>query len=109
MDQKESKIWDLTPKQQESWDNLVKAFKQCKKTGVKIQNHYGSLLAFNSKYISGISDSLRSNYSVDSTIEIEDTSYINRFWSSDLVSLADDRYHVELTEKGKEEYKKDCI
>lgn len=48
--------FDLTPEQQNAFNKLEKAYNECEKNGIYFVNNYGSLEAYNKRYIVGYVD-----------------------------------------------------
>ena len=94
-----NEIFDLNPKQKEAFKRLQKAYKDCEKLKVLFVNNYGTLEAYDSKYIANyVGDNERKDYDDKYLIETRGTPAFNYINSVD--SWADDNHFIVMTEKG---------
>ena len=96
-----SEILDLNPEQKKAFNRLKRAWNDCKKLNVYFANNYGTLMAYDKKYVEEYCDNMiyaeiESNEldAGDSEIEAH-----NSFYDSALVSWCDDSHKIRITEE----------
>lgn len=95
----EKNPFDLTDKQKAAFNKLKQAYRACEKAGIYFINCYGSLEAYNAKFIE--------NYSDDSSLDENDENVVNthdysaRNYFTIVNEWTDDKHLIKLTPAGK--------
>lgn len=96
--------FDLSDKQKVAFRLLEAAYKNCLKEGIVFVNSYGSLEAYNKKWVAEYADAS----SLDENDENIISTSSNEFWCPNNFTIpyewADDKHLIKLTPLGKKIY-----
>lgn len=92
-------VFDLNPKQKAAFKALAKAYKTCEKAGILFVNIYGSLTAYDKKYIEEYANNSHLDPDAEDTIELHGNCQTSNYFHIDS-EWTDDNHIIKLTPAG---------